>query len=179
MDMMDKKLFEKLQAGRKKYQDERTKRRLAKESDLLKEGILEVGKLSNRDIFVAGIALYWAEGFKHKDESGLGLATMDPRMAKFYIHWLENVGIQRSDLLFRVTANQDYRHAIDQMESWWADGLGVDIGQFAKPFFQRVKQVKIYANSSEYHGVLRIRARRSLDLLRKMRGWMAGMATKW
>ena len=54
--------------------------------------------------------------------------------------------------------------------------LGIGKEQFAKPFYQKTTWKKIYPNRGEYFGVLRIRVRRSLNLLRKMRGWLAGMA---
>ncbi|MBU1256559.1 hypothetical protein KKA49_02640, partial [Patescibacteria group bacterium] len=99
---MDPVLFKKLQEGRKKYQDQRTKDVVRLTNKLFKDGKRDVGKLTKRDLFMAGVALYWAEGFKHKDESGLGLGTSDPNMAKFYISWLERcLEVSKKDLLFR------------------------------------------------------------------------------
>jgi len=174
---MTKELFEKLQSGRKKYQIERTKKRLVFESELFEKGVNEVGKLAKREMFLIGIALYWAEGFKHKDESSLGLATMDVNMAKFYITWLkECLGVEDERLSFRVTANILYSNKIKEMEKYWSDSLGVKIDQFVKPFYQKSKQNRVYANNDKYFGVLRIRVRKSINILRKMRGWMAGVA---
>jgi len=173
---MDKILFNKLQDGRRKYQAERTVKRLLHEKELFDQGVVDIGKLTSRELFLVGIALYWAEGFKHPDESTLGLATLDPKMAKFYVYWLvKSLGIKRDDLLFRVTANEAYENKVHEMEKYWTELLGVDLSQFRKPFFQKVKQIKVYANSDNYHGVIRIGVRRGLDLLRKMRGWMAGL----
>lgn len=174
---MNQKWFLSLQEGRRKYQAERTKLRLKHERDLFESGVSEIGKLNPRELFLIGIALYWAEGFKHKDESGPGLATLDPLMARFYIYWLEkSLGVDRKNLALRVTANILYEDKVGEMEKWWSDFLNVNITQFHKPFFQKSKQKKIYLNSDKYHGVIRIRVRKSLDLLRKVRGWMAGIA---
>lgn len=170
-------LFEKLQAGRKKYQAQRTKDVVRLTDKLFQDGKRDVGKLTKRDLFMAGVALYWAEGFKHKDESGLGLGTSDPNMAKFYVSWLERcLGVSKIDLLFRVTANESHKDRIGKIERFWIKNLGVGKEQFAKPFYQKTTWKKIYPNRDEYFGVLRIRVRRSLNLLRKMRGWLAGMA---
>ncbi|MBI2326581.1 hypothetical protein HYU91_04325 [Candidatus Collierbacteria bacterium] len=174
---MGKILFNKLQEGRKRYQADRTVKRLLHEKSLHNQGVVDIGKLTSRELFLVGIALYWAEGFKHPDESTLGLATLDPKMAKFYVYWLvKSLEIKRDGLLFRVTANEAYEERVHEMEKYWAELLEVDLSQFRKPFFQKVKQIKVYANSDNYHGVIRIRVRRGLDLLRKMRGWMAGLA---
>ena len=174
---MTKELYEKLQAGRKKYQTERTKNRLIFEKNIFDEGIIEIGKLTKREMFLIGVSLYWAEGFKHKDESSLGLATMDINMAKFYIAWLrECLDVDKSRLSFRVTANILYENRISEMEKYWSDNLGVKISQFVKPFYQKSKQNRDYPNSDKYFGVLRIRVRKSINILRKMRGWMVGVA---
>jgi len=174
---MTQELYEKLQSGRRKYQRERTEKRLLFEKNIFNEGIAEIGKLTKREIFLIGVSLYWAEGFKHKDESSLGLATMDKKMAMFYITWLrECLGIENDRLSFRVTANILYANKIDVMEKYWSNSLGVKVDQFAKPFYQKSKQNRTYTNSDKYFGVLRIRVRKSINILRKMRGWMTGMA---
>jgi len=172
-----KELFEKLQSGRRKYQTERTKMRLMFESETFDKGVIEVGKLTKRELFLIGVSLYWAEGFKHKDESSLGLATMDENMAKLYLAWLkECLDIRNDRLSFRVTANIKYSDKIKEMEQHWSDSLGVGIDQFVKPFYQKSKQNRVYLNNDRYFGVLRIRVRKSINILRKMRGWIAGVA---
>ncbi len=175
-ELMNESLFLKLQEGRKKYQAERTRKRISYEKQLFDRGVSETNKLTQREFFLVGVALYWAEGFKHPSESTLGLATLDSKMAKFYVNWLiRSLGIMKENLLFRVTANEAYKAKASEMERSWPDFLGVDLSQFRKAFFQKTKQVKIYANSDKYQGVIRIRVRKGLDLLRKMRGWMVGL----
>lgn len=174
---MNEVLFQKLQAGRRKYQAERTRKRLDHEKHLFDLGIEDIGALTGRELFLVGVSLYWAEGFKHRDESALGLATLDPKMANLYVHWLvESMRVEKGDLLFRITVNEACKDRVVEMEKYWADFLGVNSDQFRRPFFQKTKQIKTYSNSGNYHGVIRIRARKSLDLLRKMRGWMVGLA---
>ena len=98
-------------------------------------------------------------------------------MAKFYISWLEQcLGVSGKNLLFRVTANESHKDRINEIEEFWMKELKVSRNQFAKPFYQKTKWKKSYPKRDEYFGVLRIRVRRSLNLLRKMRGWLAGAA---
>lgn len=142
---------------------------------LLKEGISELGQLSTRDIFITGIALYWGEGFK-KDHQ-VGLATSDKDMAKFFIMWLSRCfSINKEDLLIRITVNESYKDRIDFIEQFWSSELGLDKNIFSKPFFQNVSWKKKYENESEYHGVVRIRVKKSMDFLRKIKGYLLGMA---
>lgn len=168
--------FKKLQAGRKKYQSLRSIIVLNKAKKLFAQGISEIKDISKKDLFIAGVALYWAEGFKHKDESGLGLATSDPEMARFYVNWLRKVlGISIEDLKFRVTANISHKERIVIIEEFWSTYLKISFSQFTKPFFQNSQWKKTYSNRDKYYGVIRIHVRKSLDRLRKMRGWIKGL----
>lgn len=142
--------------------------------NLKKEGINSIGKLTKREIFLIGIALYWGEGFKK--DSLAGLATLDINIAKFFVFWLNNsFNIGTKDLLLRVTANISYQINIKNLEKYWSKELKIPVSQFSKPFFQKTKWKKEYENKENYHGVLRIRVRRSIDLLRKIFGFIEGI----
>lgn len=144
--------------------------------NLKNEGINSIGKLTKREIFLIGIALYWGEGFKK--DSLVGLATLDINIAKFFIFWLnKSFGITSKDLILRITANISYKNKIDKLIKYWSKELEIPINQFSKPFFQNTKWKKEYENKSDYHGVLRIRVRRSIDLLRKIFGYIEGISS--
>ncbi len=143
--------------------------------NLKNEGINSVGKLTKREIFLIGIALYWGEGFKK--DSLVGLATLDNNIAKFFIFWInKSFNITTKDLLLRVTANISYKNKIKELEKYWSKELQIPVSQFSKPFFQNTKWKKEYENKNNYHGVLRIRARKSIDLLRKIFGYIEGIS---
>lgn len=140
-------------------------------SDLHKQGINEVGILSKRDIFLIGIALYWGEGFK-KDHQ-VGFATSDVAMAKFFILWLEKAwGITSESLILRVTTNIAYKDNVDEIQAHWANHLKISAEQFSKPFFQNVVWQKEYEDKKAYLGVIRIKVKKSVNLLRKMYGYI-------
>jgi transcriptional regulator with XRE-family HTH domain len=142
--------------------------------NLKNEGISSIGKLTKREIFLIGIALYWGEGFKK--DSLAGLATLDINIAKFFVFWLKNsFKIEVKDLLLRVTANISYKSEIRELEKYWSNNLKIPVAQFSKPFFQNTKWKKVYENKDNYHGVLRIRVRRSINLLRKIFGYIEGI----
>ena len=144
--------------------------------NLKNEGINSIGKLSKREIFLIGVALYWGEGFKK--DSLVGLATLDINIAKFFIFWLnKSFGITTKNLLLRITANISYKSKINDLSKYWSRELNIPISNFSKPFFQKTKWKKEYENKDNYHGVLRIRARRSIDLLRKIFGYIEGISS--
>ncbi len=147
---------------------------VAKGEQLLKVGIKAVGKLSKRELFLVGVALYWAEGFKKDSQAGLG--SSDPEMILLFVRWLKDgFGYTNSDLLLRVTVNEAHEYRIGEITEHWSELLGIPIADFKKPFYQHVKWKKEYDRPEEYFGVLRVRVRRSKDFLRKIYGYIAGL----
>lgn len=154
-------------AKQKRLREERIKR-------FFQQGIREVGKLDRQGLFLSGIALYWAEGFK-KDNLA-GFSNSDPAMVRFFIHWLETCcGIKHKDLRLRLGVNEQCRDKVDTIERFWSIELKISRKQFQKPFFQKVQWKKLYDNPEEYHGVLRVRIAKSTNLLRKINGWIEGL----
>ncbi len=164
-----------LQEGREKSQNILKEKRIAKEKDRFTRGINKVGKLSNKQLFIAGIALYWAEGFKNKHEHRLGFCNSDPAMIKFYIHWLEKcLFVKKNNLVARLTVNSVYEAKTEALEKYWSHITGIPLGQFTKPFYQNTKWKRIY-NEENYHGVLRIHVKDSMDHLLEMKGLVEGL----
>ncbi len=160
--------------GRGVYLTNLKKRTEQKTEKLKILGIKHIGKLNEREMFLAGAALYWAEGFKK--DSQAGLASLDPTMIKFFIRWLEICfGYKNKDLSFRVTVNISHKNRISEIQGFWSRELGVSLNQFQKPFYQNFKWKKVYDNPDEYFGVMRVKVRKSRDFLRKIYGFIEGL----
>ena len=133
-------------------------------------------KLSKRELFIAGVSLYWAEGFKHVAEGRIGFCNSDPTMMKFMIRFLnECLDVKNEEISPRLTVNQEFKDRVQNIEKFWADFLEIPINQFTKPFFQKARLVKHYEHPENYHGVLRIHVRKSSKLLLQMRGYLEGL----
>lgn len=163
-----------LQEGRIRTQKKQKQERIKKEEELFLNGIKEIGRLNKRELLIAGVALYWAEGFKNKHEHRLGFCNSDPSMIKFYIKFLNNLGVEREKLVVRVSANQNYKNKIKEIQEHWSEVIGIPQDQFVKPFFQKTNWKKEYENDN-YFGVLRIHVKDSLEMLLKMRGWIQAL----
>jgi len=147
---------------------------LARSEKLKNIGIKEIGTITKRELFLTGVALYWAEGFKK--DSQAGLASLDPDMIKFYLKWLHQCfGYETSDLSVRVTVNISHKHRIDEIQKYWASLTEIPPGKFQKPFFQKFIWKKTYENPNEYYGTLRVKVRKSTDFLRKINGFIEGL----
>ena len=158
----------------KKYCERKHQKTIDKIEGLRREGMKKIGKLNQGELFIAGVALYWAEGFKK--DMRFGFANSDPAMIKFCLKWLkECLGIKNKEISLSVTANISYQEKIGKIEKYWEKVAGIPKTQFTKPFFQKTKWLKEYEKPNDYHGVLRIRVVRSTDLLRKIKGFIEGL----
>jgi len=148
--------------------------RLEKTERLLKEGIRDIGKLTKRELFLTGTALYWTEGFKCDNLAGF--CNSDPNMVKLFIRWLkECFDYQNENLRLRVGINESYLKKTKELETFWSNLTEIPISQFQKPYYQKVKWQKTFEHPEEYHGVLRIRVKKSTDFLRKIKGYIEGL----
>lgn len=145
--------------------------------NLLNLGEKEIGELTKRELFLVGVALYWAEGFKK--DTQVGFANSNPEMINLYLKWLcECCNVKNEDLITRVTVNISHKNRIKEIEKYWSNSTKIPIKNFRKPFYQQFKWKKIYENPNEYYGVLRIKVRKSLDFLRKIHGWIKGLGNQ-
>lgn len=145
--------------------------------NLLDIGEKEIGKLSKRELFLVGIALYWAEGFKK--DTQVGFANSNAKMINLYLKWLyECCDIKKEDLIARITVNISHKNRSDEIQDFWSKSTGIPLENFRKPFYQQFKWKKIYENPNDYYGVLRIKVRKSTDFLRKIHGWIKGLGNQ-
>lgn len=163
-----------LQKGRIIAQKNKKSRRLKLEKELLSQGVKSIGILNERERFITGVALYWAEGFKSKHEHRLGFCNSDPAMIRFYLTWLKSLGISKKNIIARATVNISYKEDIERIVKYWSTITGIPLKQFSKPFYQQTKWIKQYPNKN-YYGVLRIHVNSSSEKLILMKGWIDGL----
>lgn len=85
-----------------------------------------VGQLSDRELFLAGVTLYWAEGAKDKPYSrreNLVFINSDPNVIKVYLKWLDLLDVTHDRLHLRVSIHETADVAA--AEEFWADLTGV------------------------------------------------------
>jgi len=161
--------------GRRAFYLASIKRKKDLKISRLKEmGAKKVGKLTKRELFLVGAALYWGEGFK-KDKQ-VGLANSDPEVIKIFIKWLrECFGYQISNLIARVTINTSHKYRADVIQKYWSSQTKIPLEGFRKPTFHKLAWKKQYENPNNYYGILRIKVRKSIDFLRKIHGFIDGL----
>lgn len=149
---------------------------LRKKSNLFKESIARISPLNNQELFLVGLALYWAEGFKSTKESRIGFCNSDPKMIKLFLIWLQRCfNIKNTDITLRTEFNISHKDRTEIICIYWSKITGIPVGQFEKPFYHRSAWLKSYDHPEQYFGVLRIRVRKSSELLLKILGYIHGL----
>ena len=69
----------------------------------------DVKKLTEREIFLCGLFLYWGEGSKTNMYS-VEITNTDPSMIKFALLWFSVIGINKKDIALRLKVYKDTNH---------------------------------------------------------------------
>lgn len=120
----------------------------------------KIGILTEREFFIAGVALYWAEG--SKKDSGAAFSNTDPKMIVFMHLWLKKFfALQNVDFMPRIFINAQHADRLDKVLTFWSSLLELPSGQFGRPVLLKIPQKKVYENRETYFGVLSLRVRKS------------------
>lgn len=137
---------------------------------LMQEGAKEIGKLSRRDKFITGVAMYFAEG--DKGDKNVGFSNSDPSAIKFMADWFRSV-CKVPKKKFR--ANIYLHDNLDEQKAkiFWVKVTKIPLDQFGKSYIvknnpHRLRKVK------HIYGVLRITVS-DVNLQRKIMGWISGV----
>ncbi|AYG82378.1 hypothetical protein DWB77_04552 [Streptomyces hundungensis] len=137
----------------------------------------EIGRLSDREVFIAGVALYWAEGAKDKTyrrSEQLQFINSDPNVIKLYLRWLELLGVSRDRMHFRVSIHES--GDVAGAEKFWAELASVDVSVFQRATLKKHNPRTKRKNTTEaYRGCLVIYVTKSADLYRRMEGAWYGI----
>lgn len=147
-------------------------KRIYQENQLLKKGIEQIGKMSNRDKFIAGIALYQGEG--SKTNNAVEFTNSNPETIKFMINWLiDFCMIDKSELKFSLWLHDNLNEST--AIKFWCQFLEIKTSQFGKTYFakNKVNSRKIRKNIHE-NGIIKIRFYNSAKL-RLILGWIKGV----
>ncbi|MGX1561218.1 hypothetical protein [Streptomyces sp. NPDC055506] len=136
-----------------------------------------VGDLTDRELFLAGVVLYWAEGAKDKPYSRrerLLFINSDPNVISFFLRWLDTLGVERDRLRFRVSIHESAN--VPEAEEFWAGLVGVAPATFQKATLKKHNPKTSRKNTSEaYRGCLIVYVIKSADLYRRMEGAWYGI----
>ena len=140
----------------------------------------EIGSMSDRELFLTGVGLYWAEGTKDKPyarRENVTFVNSDPGMIQVFLAWLDLLGIERERLRFHVMIHETAD--VPAAEQYWADLVRADNSAFNKTTIKKHNPKTVRKNVGDtYRGCLVIKVRQSADLYRRIEGWWNGIAVR-
>jgi hypothetical protein len=167
-------------AAARKGAEMRRQDRIKRTKRIVKSAIRDVNKVDRNTLKLMGVMLYWAEGSKEKTyrpTTGVIFSNSDPLMCKLFLKWLkEIVGVKKERIEFEIYVHETAKDKIKQICGFWAVQTGFAMVNFDKIYFKKANLLVKRRNTGEdYHGLLRIRVKKSTDLNRKIAGWIEGV----
>jgi hypothetical protein len=96
-----------------------------------REGLERIGRLSEREFLVFGLALYAGEGAKR--DGGVRFANSDPRLVLAFVTWLRCFFVITESRL-RVKLYLHHGLDLDEAIRYWSDLTKIPAEQFTKPY---------------------------------------------
>lgn len=137
----------------------------------------EVGSISDRELMLLGVALYWAEGVKDKPYSRREYITFinsDPGMIRLFLAWLDLMRVEHARRRYRVSIHE----SADVMaaEEYWRSVIGLPDVEFGRATLKRHIPKTIRKQiSDDYHGCLTVAVLQGSSFYRRVDGWWRGI----
>jgi hypothetical protein len=156
------------------------KQRILKTQEIVQKAEKEIGSISERELWLIGITLYWAEGAKEKDwrpGSRVSFINMDKQMIQVFIKWLKFCGVKKDELSFDIYLHENHKSRIEEVKKYWSKTTGVPKAKFIRVYFKKdtgnTKRKNV--TSERYYGILKIMVIQSSTFLRQITGWINGI----
>jgi len=173
--LTDKKLASARRGALKKKEDRILRTKIIKDN-----AEKEVLKLTEREIWLIGVALYWAEGAKEKEwypGSRAQLSNSDQNMIRFFMFWLTKIcNISKDRINPDIYIHESHRKRISAVIKFWSQETSISVDRFRHIYFKKNKiNTKRKNIGYNYYGVLRLTVSASSELNRKISGWTNGI----
>ncbi|WP_121709333.1 hypothetical protein [Streptomyces sp. E5N91] len=136
-----------------------------------------IGQLSDRELFIAGVSLHWAEGAKDKEyrrTEVLQFINSGPNVISLFLRWLDLLEVTRDRLTVRVSIHESAD--VKAAEEFWSAATGIDVSAFSRATLKKHNPRTTRKNTgNSYHGCLMIYVCKSADLYRRMEGAWYGI----
>lgn len=158
--------------------------RIDKTNEIKIKAIQETSAIDNDDLWLIGIALYWAEGSKERDTSiggSVRFNNSDPRMIKLFLKWLRDIiKINEEDIKYDIYIHENSKNRIEDVIKFWANITDTSVDKFKYIYFKKNKIKTNRKNiGDKYFGLMRVTVRKSSSLNRMISGWIEGICKSY
>jgi len=175
LEKLRKQSLKGAELGRLRSALKQKERRLKLIEESEKQGIKRLKNLTEREFFVAGLALYWAEGSKKTRE--VTFCNSDPKLITFMIEWIKRCfDIKTEELAAYVGINEIHKSREKIVREYWSKISRIPLNQFRKTSFKKTKNKKVYKNFDRHYGTLAIKLLKSARNYYKIMGLIEGLS---
>ncbi len=151
----------------------RVKATLAKEEEIQVKAARKVNALSQKDLFLVGISLYWAEGGK-KNRYGLQFSNSDPKMIELIMHFFRKIcRVNEQKFYMQMILHKNIKE--EKALKYWSEITKVPVKQFKKACYSVSKSSKGKRNKYKLpFGTLQVRIH-DKQLTHQIYGYIRGL----
>lgn len=147
--------------------------KLRKIENYVDAGIKEINRMSDRDLMLVGLGLYWGEGNKKGNQ--FQFVNSDPSIISVVLKWLSLFDITSERLYCNIIINDIHKHRVKDVEKIWSKITNIPLAQFKKTILIHTVSRKVYENKSDHLGTLILRVYKSSHLLYRILGLIRGL----
>lgn len=142
-----------------------------------REAEQKIRELSQPELFMLGLGLYWGEGSKASDGT-VAIINSDPLIIQLMMRWFRECwDIEPSRFQPRVFISDVHKDREKVITRFWVKTLSIPRQQFRRMIFLN-KGKKIYENRDMYYGVLTLRIAKGSELRHRILANIAQVAKK-
>jgi len=112
----------------------------------------DLGKFSKRDLYIAGLYLYWGEGLKSM-RGIVSIANTDPSVILAFLDWVKLID---KTATFKVRLQLYKDMDIVKENTYWSTTLKIPIAQFRTPHIKTSSLTGLTYKNSHGHGTCNI-----------------------
>jgi hypothetical protein len=117
---------------------------------------LKIFPLSKKELYLAGLFLYWGEGSKGDKLAKLSISNTDPAVIKFFIYWLEkSLNFPKKEMRVHLHLYNDMN--IYKEINYWSKILEINKNQFLKPYIKENSFFRINHKGGFRHGTCNLK----------------------
>ncbi len=132
-DVLKKRTDSNISRGRIKAASANRQNRLIREQLEFTEAQKEFDKYKDDPMFIAGVALYWAEGAKRS--SNFRFINSDPDMICFMVLWIKRyMYVNEENMKCRLYLHAPYAH--EEWETYWSELTHIPSSRFQKSIYK-------------------------------------------
>ena len=174
IDKINPEVEKRVKLSRMKMAQTKQRRQSLEIAQMKRQGLEEVGVINRREFWLAGVALYWAEGAKAFED--VSLTNSDPNTIRFYVRWLkECCGGNSEKMRATVHIYPDVNPTV--AEHYWATVTGIPVTQFYPAQIDQRKNKKNFKQGRLPYGTAHVRlvGKGTRKLHRLIMGWINGL----